>query len=91
MVVRFNLKYVVFCATSLFLGSSTTAQTIDGCPMYGCRPSGTFSFSLSAPRANATIGWVTDFFLGPIPEGLGCVGNTISLICQSNGPGPGDT
>ncbi|XP_045173464.1 uncharacterized protein LOC123535017 [Mercenaria mercenaria] len=81
----------VISTTILCLLRPTYSQTIDGCPMYGCRPSGTFSFVLDAPRVNATIGWVNDFFLGPIPEALGCVGNTFTLVCQSNGPGPGDT
>lgn len=47
-----------------------TGQVIDGCPMYGCRPSGTFSFTLDVPRSNASIGWVTDFFIGPVPGKL---------------------
>jgi hypothetical protein len=81
----------LFSAIAVFSTRTTFSQTIDGCPMYGCRPSGTFSFALNAPRDNVTIGWVNDYFLGPIPEALGCVGNSMTLVCQSNGPGPGDT
>lgn len=71
--------------------SPGNSQSIDGCPMYGCRPSGTFSFPLDVPRSNVSIGWVADYFIGPIPEAMGCVGNSVNLVCQSNGPGPSDT
>ncbi|KAL3886077.1 hypothetical protein ACJMK2_026100 [Sinanodonta woodiana] len=62
---------------------------IDGCPLYGCRPSGTFAYQLNVP-INATIAWVSNFFVGPLPKGQGCVGNLENLVCQSNGPGPLD-
>lgn len=88
MTVNFHLVLLLAVWT---LMSPTSGQAIDGCPMYGCRPSGTFSFSLDVPRANVTISWVNEFFLGPVPNALGCVGNSLTLVCQSNGPGPGDT
>ncbi|KAL3886197.1 hypothetical protein ACJMK2_026206 [Sinanodonta woodiana] len=62
---------------------------IDGCPLYGCRPSGTFAYQLNVPN-NATVAWVSNFFVGPLPKGQGCVGNLENLVCQSNGPGPLD-
>ena len=55
------------------------------CPSYGCRPSGTFSFSLNPPT-NGTIAWTSSSFIGPVPDALGCVGNDNNIICQSNGP-----
>ncbi|XP_061170311.1 uncharacterized protein LOC133179616 [Saccostrea echinata] len=58
---------------------------VSSCPCYGCRPSGTFSFSLSPPT-NASVAWTSQFFIGPVPNALGCVGNANNIICQSNGP-----
>lgn len=60
-------------------------QEINGCPSFGCNPMGTFSYKLTVPT-NASIGWKSDFFIGPLPEGLGCVGNSNNLICQFNSP-----
>ena len=59
---------------------------IDGCPAYGCRPSGSFSFYLKVPTTNVTIDWGTSFILNAVPNALGCASNTVSIICQSNGP-----
>ncbi|WAR02780.1 hypothetical protein MAR_009338, partial [Mya arenaria] len=63
---------------------------IDACPMYGCRPSGTFSMTCDVPRDNVTVGWVADFFIGPVPDFGGCAADDAVLVCQSNGPGPAD-
>ncbi|XP_045190958.1 uncharacterized protein LOC123547769 [Mercenaria mercenaria] len=59
---------------------------IDGCPMAGCRPSGSFSFYLQVPRENVSIKWLTDFVLDPLPSALGCVSDSVNIICPSNGP-----
>ena len=84
----FNSFSVLFM---VILIRHAVGQGYDGCPMYGCRPSGSFSESIDIPRRNATIAWVNEYFLGPIPNAAGCVGNSKNLVCQSNGPGPGDT
>ena len=85
-----NMRLLVLGLLALILGQGK-GQAIDGCPLWGCRPSGTFSFSLDVPKTNATVDWVSEFFIGPVPEAAGCVGNSESLVCQSNGPGPADT
>ena len=59
---------------------------IIGCPLYGCRPSGTFSMYLSVPLNNATVAWETKFAYDPVPRALGCVANDVNIVCQSNGP-----
>ena len=60
----------IFCIILISFEQHASGQTIDGCPMYGCRPSGTFSFTFYAPRINASVGWVADFFVGPVPGEL---------------------
>lgn len=64
--MRFNIVYAN-CVVFAGLIQAVSSQAIDGCPMYGCRPSGSFSFTLSVPRANASIGWVADLRMGPVP------------------------
>ena len=59
---------------------------IEGCPLYGCRPSGSFSMYLDVPRKNVSIAWETKFVFDPVPDALGCVANDVNIICQSNGP-----
>ena len=66
-------------------------QDIDGCPLYGCRPSGSFSFQQRISRSNASVHWISKGFIGPVPNALGCVGNSVLLVCQSNGPAGDDT
>ena len=58
---------------------------IEGCPLHGCRPSGTFSMYLNVTWFNASIAWESSFDLNPVPEPLGCVADDVSIICQSNG------
>lgn len=70
--------------------SFVASQDLDGCPIYGCRPSGTFSFQLKVPHSNASVHWVSQFFIGPVPKVQGCVSNSEQLICQSNGPAGDD-
>ncbi|XP_060608501.1 uncharacterized protein LOC132760497, partial [Ruditapes philippinarum] len=59
---------------------------IDGCPMYGCRPSGSFSFYFQVPQGNASIQWMSDFVFDPVPIPLGCVSDSVNIVCLSNGP-----
>lgn len=59
---------------------------IDGCPMFGCRPSGSFSLYLQVPKENVSVKWMSDFALDPVPNALGCVSDSVSIICPSNGP-----
>lgn len=59
---------------------------IDGCPMFGCRPSGSFSFYLQVPKDNVSVNWVSNFVLDPVPRPLGCVSDSVSIVCPGNGP-----
>lgn len=68
--------------------STATALFIDGCPMYGCRPSGSFSFYLQVPKPNASLNWVSNLQMDPIPNPLGCVSDSSNIVCQSNGVFP---
>ncbi|OWF49531.1 uncharacterized protein LOC110451769 [Mizuhopecten yessoensis] len=67
---------------------SCNAQAVNACPSYACNPRGTNSYTLSSPNSsqNAYVAWKTDFFIGPLPNTLGCVGNPNNIVCQSNGP-----
>ena len=58
---------------------------IKDCPLYGCRPSGTFSMYLNITRFNASIAWERIVGLNPVPKPLGCFADVVSIICQSNG------
>ncbi|KAH3782531.1 uncharacterized protein LOC127840998 [Dreissena polymorpha] len=78
LVFLFNLVFV-------------RALFIDGCPLWGCRPSGSFSFYLKVPHQNATVNWVSDLTLDPVPNALGCVADSVNIVCQSNGPFKEDT
>lgn len=79
--------YFQLISLLLFLTVAGTGngQAINGCPSFGCNPMGTFSYKLTVPM-NASVGWKSDFFIGPLPEGLGCVGNSNNLVCQFNSP-----
>ena len=70
---------------------ATVGLFIEGCPLYGCRPSGTFSMYLNITRINASIAWESSFSFDPVPEPLGCVADDVNIICQSNGKLPDDT
>jgi len=59
---------------------------IDGCPIWGCRPSGSFSMYLDVPRKNVSVSWVSDVIMDPIPGVMGCVADSVNIVCQSNGP-----
>ncbi|XP_045190959.2 uncharacterized protein LOC123547770 [Mercenaria mercenaria] len=73
---------------AFFLGiiHITGGLVIDGCPLFGCRPSGSFSFYLQVPRENVTVKWVSSFVLDPVPNTLGCVADSVNIVCPSNGP-----
>ena len=73
------------------LVGGTSGLFIEGCPLYGCRPSGTFSMYLNITRINVSLAWETSFGLDPFPKPLGCVANDVNIICQSNGPFKEDT
>ena len=77
---------LLFLFMSVHLLGSANGLLIIGCPLYGCRPSGTFSMYLSVPLKNATIAWESKFAYDPVPRALGCVANDVNIICQSNGP-----
>lgn len=64
---------------------TTDGLFIEGCPLYGCRPSGSFSMYLNVPKRNASIAWETSFAYDPVPRALGCVANDVNIVCQSNG------
>lgn len=64
----------------------TSGLVIDGCPLFGCRPSGSFSFYLQVPRRNVSLNWVSEFVLDPVPNALGCVADSVNIVCPSNGP-----
>ena len=72
---------LVLCAC---FSSLVTALYIDGCPMYGCRPSGSFSFYSKVPGASASINWVSNFRYTPVPQPYGCVSNSGHVVCQYN-------
>lgn len=77
------LAYCVFLLLSVKL---TGALYIDGCPLFGCRPSGSFSFYLNIPTSNASVNWVSSFVFDPVPNPLGCAADSVNIVCLSNGP-----
>ena len=81
-----QLLLVFMCVIRL-----TDCLFIEGCPLFGCRPSGSFSMYLDVSRKNTSVAWETNFVLDPVPNALGCVANDVSTICQSNGPFKEDT
>ena len=86
--VKHIMDYIrcVLLLTCVLAGNSTVMGLyIDGCPMYGCRPSGSFSFYLQVPTSNTSVNWVSDLKMDPLPNPLGCVSDTSSIVCQSNG------
>lgn len=80
-----QIKFTTFLT---FLGviRSTKALIIDGCPLFGCRPSGSFSFYLQVPRQNVSLKWMSEFIMDPVPNALGCVADSVNVVCPSNGP-----
>lgn len=84
-VVQLNMLDIFILLLSM-VTTNVDGLFIEGCPLYGCRPSGSFSMYLNITRTNASIAWETSFALEPIPNALGCVANDVNIICQSNGP-----
>lgn len=80
-----QMKFTTF-VTLLGIIRSTKALIIDGCPLFGCRPSGSFSFYLQVPRQNVSLKWMSDFIMDPVPNALGCVADSVNVVCPSNGP-----
>jgi len=72
---------LVLCAC---FSSLVTSIYIDGCPMYGCRPSGSFSFYSKVPRASASINWVSSFRYTSVPRPNDCVSISGYMVCRYN-------
>ncbi|XP_061189656.1 uncharacterized protein LOC133197570 [Saccostrea echinata] len=67
---------------SLFCG--VYLLPVESCPMYGCRPSGTFSYVLDI-TSNVSLAWPKSFVQGPYLNSLGCAANDVNIVCQANG------
>lgn len=67
----------------VFVGKANTVS-VDSCPMYGCRPSGTFSYSLEM-TSNVGMAWPRSFIQGPLTNSLGCAANNVNIVCQAKG------
>ncbi|XP_063427534.1 uncharacterized protein LOC134711036 [Mytilus trossulus] len=65
------------------ISQSIRCWAISGCPVYGCQPSGTFSFSLELPSSEPKVIWNNTF--GPVWNSLGCVGNCNKIVCLYRG------
>ncbi|KAH3830668.1 hypothetical protein DPMN_103914 [Dreissena polymorpha] len=78
-------RYFV-CLGFLLGGIAQFAESlfINGCPMFGFRPSGSFSFDQHLPGPDAAINWVSDLKLQPLPKPYGCVTDSSSIICLNN-------
>ncbi|XP_052770889.1 uncharacterized protein LOC128210576 [Mya arenaria] len=76
---------VCVCVLASLIGKTNTLF-VDGCPIWGCRPSGSFSLYLKVPRENASISWISELTMDPVPNPLGCVADSVNIVCQSNGP-----
>ena len=68
--------------TSFFRGIGSLP--VNGCPMLGCRPSGTFGFDLDI-SGQVALAWPKSFKQPSTPEALGCVGNGELIVCQGDG------
>ena len=82
------MKYNLYTSLVFLLGiiGYSDCLVIDGCPLFGCRPSGSFSFYLQVPRENVSVKWNSSFVLDPVPNALGCVADSVNIVCPSNGP-----
>ena len=80
------LRCLTLCVLLVLNCGFAGALFVDGCPIFGCRPSGSFSFYLNIPKDNATVNWISDIVLDPVPNVLGCVADSVNIVCQSNGP-----
>ncbi|XP_060598603.1 uncharacterized protein LOC132752309 [Ruditapes philippinarum] len=83
-----NMQTKLYTSFIVLLGiiQNLECLVIDGCPLFGCRPSGSFSFYLQVPRENVSFKWSSSFVLDPVPNALGCVADSVNIICPSNGP-----
>lgn len=67
----------------VFVGKAYPVS-VDSCPMYGCRPSGTFSYTLKM-TSNVGMAWPRNFIQGPLTNSLGCAANNVNIVCQAKG------
>lgn len=68
--------------TSFFHGGGSLP--VESCPMFGCRPSGTFSYDLDVTN-NVSLAWPKPFRQSESPDTLGCLGNEEIVVCQGDG------
>lgn len=83
MAVSAMVSSLVLISTVLCVGKVYTAS-VDNCPMYGCRPSGTFSYTLKM-TSNVGMAWPRSFIQGPLTNSLGCAANNVNIVCQAKG------
>lgn len=83
MAVSAMVSSLVLISIVLCVGKVYTAS-VDSCPMYGCRPSGTFSYTLKM-TSNVGMAWPRSFIQGPLTNSLGCAANNVNIVCQAKG------
>lgn len=74
----------ILVLVSLFCARQAHAASVDSCPMYGCRPSGTFSYVLGV-TSKVSLAWSKSYIQGPLTNSLGCTANAVNVVCQANG------
>lgn len=74
----------ILVLVSLFCAIQAHAASVDSCPMYGCRPSGTFSYVLGV-TSKVSLAWSKSYIQGPLTNSLGCTANDVNVVCQANG------
>lgn len=77
------VSILVLISTVLCVGK-VYPVSVDSCPMYGCRPSGTFSYILEM-TSNVGMAWPRSFIQGPLTNSLGCAANNVNIVCQAKG------
>ncbi|XP_061171902.1 uncharacterized protein LOC133181404 [Saccostrea echinata] len=78
---------MVTVSFTLFMASfvqKSYSLPVESCPMFGCRPSGTFSYDLDI-TVNVSLSWPKPFKQSSSADSLGCVGNEELIVCQSDG------
>lgn len=74
----------ILVLVSLLSAKVAHAASVDSCPMYGCRPSGTFSYVLGV-TSKVSLAWSKSYIQGPLTNSLGCAANDVNIVCQANG------
>lgn len=69
---------------SIVFAGKAYPVSVDSCPMYGCRPFGTFSYTLKM-TSNVGMAWPRNFIQGALTNSLGCAANNINIVCQAKG------